>query len=90
VLPLVSRVLLLLGFRSYLADRTQHVRCCGKCSTPTDIICGVPQGSVLGPILLLIYTADLAPIVAEHGLVLHRYTDDSQIGGSCPPRLLTF
>jgi len=48
-------------FRSYLADRTQHVRWGGKCSTPTDIICGVPQASVLGPILFIIYTADVAP-----------------------------
>jgi len=45
----------------------------------------VPEGSVLGPILFIIYTADLAPIVAEHGLSLHQYADDSQIYVSCPP-----
>ena len=52
-------------FSSYLAGRKQHVRCGGKRSSITDVICGVPQGSVLGPILFIIYTADLAPIVAN-------------------------
>ena len=41
------------------------------------------QGSVLGPILFIIYTADLASIVAQHGLSLHQYADDSQVYGSC-------
>jgi len=48
----------------------------------TDVICGMPQGSVLGPILFILYTADLASIVAEHGLSLHQYADDSQMCGS--------
>jgi len=72
-------------FRSYLAGCSQHVRCGGKCSTSSDVICGAPQGSILGPILFIIYTADLAPIVAEHGLLLHQYADDSQIYGFCHP-----
>jgi len=70
-------------FQSYIPGRTQHVRCGGKCSTLSDIICGVPQGSVLGPILVIIYTADLASIVAQHGLSLHQYADDNQGYGSC-------
>ena len=41
------------------------------------------QGSVLGPIFFIIYTADLASIVAEYGSSLHQYADDSQIYGSC-------
>jgi len=44
-----------------------------------------PQGLVLGPILFIIYTADLESIVWEHGLSLHQYADDSQIYGSCRP-----
>jgi len=41
-------------FRSYLAGRRQHVRCGGKCSVLCEVICGVPQASVLGPILFII------------------------------------
>jgi len=72
-------------FRSYLASRKQRVRCGGKCSFLFDVACGVPQGSVLGPILFIIYTADLAPLVDEYSLSLHQYADDSQIYGSCRP-----
>ena len=72
-------------FRSYLCGRRQHVRCGGKRSDLVDLVCGVPQGSVLGPILFIIYTADLESIVSEHGLSLHQYADDSQIYGSCQP-----
>ena len=71
-------------FRSYLQGRSQHVRCGGKRSAASDVVCGVPQGSVLGPILFIIYTADLASIVTDHGLSSHQYADDCQIFGSCP------
>jgi len=47
----------------------------GNSSPTTDVVCGVPRGSVIGPILFIIYTADLAPIVAEHGLVCRRQPD---------------
>ena len=40
-------------FRSYLIGRRQHVCCRDNCSPTVDVVCGVPLGSVLGPILFL-------------------------------------
>lgn len=70
-------------FRTYLYGRKQYVRCGGNCSKLSEVVSGVPQGSVLGPILFIIYTGDLQLITAKHGLSLHQYADDSQIYGSC-------
>ena len=72
-------------FRSYLSGRTQFVRCGGLRSSAVPLICGVPQGSVLGPVLFILYVADLAALIQKHDLSPHQYADDTQIYGSCSP-----
>jgi len=77
----------LVWFTSYLHERKLFVRYGGSSSTPSSLLFGVPQGSVLGPILFLLYTADLLKLVDGMELHSHLYTDDTptQIYGSCAP-----
>ena len=52
---------------------------------PSAVLFGVPQGSVIVPILFLLYTADLLQLVNRHHLTPHAYADDTQIYGYCQP-----
>ena len=73
--------------RSFLTGRSQAVAFRGVTSTYTVLRYGVPQGSVLGPLLFLLYTADVASIAQRHGVSVHAYTDDTQLYASCPAAL---
>jgi len=69
-------------FTSYLSSRTQCV-CVGSASSAvTDCYTGVPQGSILGPILFSLYILPITDLV-PYGLLLQHYTDDTQLHIAC-------
>jgi len=72
-------------FTSYVDGRTYFVRCGAFKSVPTVVLCGVHQGSVLGPILFLLYTVDLVQLIQGYDLRPHLYADDTQIYSICHP-----
>ena len=74
-----------LWFQSYINGRSQQISCKGILSDKEFIFSGVPQGSVLGPVLFLLYTADIFKIIQTFGFKGYAYADDIQIVASCPP-----
>ena len=67
-------------FASYLTARTQSVKVSGVMSQSLTLHCGVPQGSVLGPTLFTVYTAnEIGQIIRQHDLDFYLYADDSQL-----------
>lgn len=72
-------------FRSYIQDRKQFVMIDGIKSKVKELRYGVPQGSVLGPILYLLYTSPIGDVIRRHGLNYHLYADDTQLYLSFKP-----
>jgi len=64
--------------RSYLEGRTQIVKMGQHQSQATGVDVGVPQGSVLGPLLFAVYCSPIA-VIAHHGVQYHQYADDTQL-----------
>ena len=69
-------------FQSYLTNRSQQVHISGKLSDPKKIAAGVPQGSVLGPLLFLIYINDLP--LSIQTCILDLFADDATLTCSDP------
>ncbi|MBV8073763.1 MAG: RNA-directed DNA polymerase, partial [Acidobacteriaceae bacterium] len=65
--------------RSYLSGRTQAVSVDSYLSDVSAITTGVPQGSVLGPLLFSLYTTPLSYLLDSSGLSYHLYADDTQL-----------
>jgi len=73
-------------FSSYLSNRYQKVKVPGATSPAKELAYGVPQGSVLGPILFTAYTKPLSAEISAHELDHHLYADDSQLWLAFNPR----
>ena len=72
-------------FSSYLTDRTHYVSLSNHCSAFAPVHSGVPQDSVLGPILLSMYIRHLSAIIDSHSNIHHSFVYDLQLQMSAPP-----
>ena len=72
-------------FLSYLTDHTHYISLSNHCSAFAPVHSGVPQGSVLGPILLTMYIKPLYAIIDSHSIIHHSLADDLQLQMSAPP-----
>ena len=66
-------------FQCYLNNRTFKVKVKKATSSECYLDIGVPQGSILGPLLFILYTKDLEEIVTKYGFSIHLYADDTQV-----------
>ena len=70
----------------YLEDRKQTLIISGSRSVATSVTVGVPQGSVLGPLLFSVYLTPLPSIIESYAIDHHCYADDRQLYTTFSPR----
>ena len=71
-------------FWSYLNGRKQIVSVLGRKSEPSSLLYSVPLGSVLGPILFILYTHPLSDVIERHSVLHHMFADDTELYDSVP------
>lgn len=64
---------------SYLSGRSFRVSVNDSLSSVCTLPIGIPQGSILGPLLFILYTKEIEAIAARYGLHIHLYADDTQV-----------
>ena len=72
-------------FHSYLTGRSYFVNLADFESNKHNICSGIPQGSILGPLLFSLYILPLGELISAHGVNFHFYADDTQLYLSVAP-----
>ena len=75
-------------FETYLAERRQCVRIVSTQSHSVDLSPGLPQGSVLGPLIFLVYMLPLNEVLGRYRVMRHGFSDDNQIYSHSNLRLM--
>lgn len=75
--------------RSFVTGRSQYVAVGIERSETTALSSGVPQGSILGPLLFALYVSPIDDIVLQCGLRYHQYADDLMLYFALVPSMFT-
>ena len=72
-------------FASYFSERFQSVIADGVVSASHPFVYGVPQGSILGPVLFTLYSQPLSDVISDHDRDYHKYAGDTELSKRASP-----